>query len=328
MEILNGFQMPKKVVQLSVNEEGTYGKYEAQPFERGFGTTIGHALRRTLLSSIEGAAITAVRIEGVPHEFMSIPGIVEDVTDIILNIKKIPLKMHGHTPRMIRINKTGEGAITSADIETDANVEVLDKTIHIATLDKGVTLNMEMRVKVNRGFVPAEFNHDEDLPIGFIPVDSSHSPIKKVHYEVLPARVGRRTDYDKLILEVFTNGSIHPEDAIAYAAKLLKDQFSLFINFEEVEEEVEESPIEEEKNNELLEKLNTSIDELELSVRAYNCLKNANIKTVGELVQKSEAEVLKIKNFGKITLTELKNVLEGMGLTFGMDVKELLEKNR
>ncbi len=328
MEILNGFQMPKKVVQLSVNEEGTYGKYEAQPFERGFGTTIGHALRRTLLSSIEGAAITAVRIEGVPHEFMSIPGIVEDVTDIILNIKKIPLKMHGHAPRMIRINKTGEGEVTSADIETDANVEVLDKNIHIATLDKGITLNMEMRVKVNRGFVPAEFNHDEDLPIGFIPVDSSHSPIKKVHYEVLPARVGRRTDYDKLVIEVFTNGSIHPEDAIAYAAKLLKDQFSLFINFEEVEEEVEESPMEDEKNNELLEKLNTSIDELELSVRAYNCLKNANIKTVGELVQKSEAEVLKIKNFGKITLTELKKVLEGMGLTFGMDVKDLLEKNK
>ncbi len=328
MEILNGFQMPKKVVQLSVNEEGTYGKYEAQPFERGFGTTIGHALRRTLLSSIEGAAITAVRIEGVPHEFMSIPGIVEDVTDIILNIKKIPLKMHGYAPRMIRINKSGPGDVTSADIETDANVEILDKNIHIATLDKGVTLNMEMRVKVNRGFVPAEFNHDDDLPIGFIPVDSSHSPIKKVHYEVLPARVGRRTDYDKLVMEVFTNGSIHPEDAIAYAAKLLKDQFSLFINFEELEEEVEETPIQDEKENELLEKLNTSIDELELSVRAYNCLKNANIKTIGELVQKSESEVLKIKNFGKITLSELKKVLEGMGLTFGMDVKDLLEKNK
>ena len=328
MEILNGFQMPKKVVQLSVNDEGTYGKYEAQPFERGFGTTIGHALRRTLLSSIEGAAITAVKIEGVPHEFMSIPGIVEDVTDIILNIKKIPLKMHGHAPRMIRINKTGDGVVTSADIETDSNVEILDKDIHIATLDKGVSLNMEMRVKVNRGFVPAELNHDDDLPIGFIPVDSSHSPIKKVHYEILPARVGRRTDYDKLVMEVFTNGSINPEDAIAYAAKLLKDQFSLFINFEEIEEEVEEAPVLDEKNNELLEKLNTSIDELELSVRAYNCLKNAEIKTIGELVQKNESEVLKIKNFGKITLTELKKVLEGMGLTFGMDVKDLLEKNK
>ncbi len=328
MEILNGFQMPKKVVQLSVNEDGTYGKYEAQPFERGFGTTIGHALRRTLLSSIEGAAITAVRIEGVPHEFMSVPGIVEDVTDIILNLKKIPLKMHGHAPRMIRISKKGEGVVTSADIETDANVEVLDKNIHIATLDKGVTLEMEMRVKVNRGFVPAEFNHDDDLPIGFIPVDSSHSPIKKVHYEVLPARVGRRTDYDKLVMEVWTNGSIMPEDAIAYAAKLLKDQFSLFINFEEAEEEVEEVDVHDEKNDELLEKLNTSIDELDLSVRAYNCLKNANIKTIGELVQKTESEVLKIKNFGKITLTELKGVLEGMGLTFGMDVKDLLEKNK
>jgi len=327
MEILKGFQMPKKVVQLSDVSDATYGKFEAQPFERGFGTTIGHALRRTLLSSIEGAAITAVRITGVPHEFMTIPGVLEDVTDIILNLKKIPLKVHGYEPRMIRINKTGEGTVTSADIETDSNVEVLDKNIHIATLDKGVTLEMEMRVKVNRGFVPAEMNADEDLPIGFIPVDSSHSPIKKVNYEVLPARVGRKTDYDKLVMEVWTNGSILPEDAIAYAAKLLKDQFSLFINFEEKQEEVEE-PEQDEKNDELLEKLNTSIEELELSVRAYNCLKNANIKTIGELVQKTESEVLKIKNFGKITLNELKGVLEGMGLTFGMDVKDLLKKNK
>jgi DNA-directed RNA polymerase subunit alpha len=327
MQILSGFQMPKKVVSIKADDSNSYGKFEAQPFERGFGTTIGHALRRTLLSAIEGATITAVKIDGVPHEFMTIPGVAEDVTDILLNLKKIPIKMHGYEPKMIRISAKGEKVVTSGDIITDSNVEILDPNIKIATLDKGATLELEMRVKTNRGFVVAEYNYDDDLPVGFIPMDSSHSPVKKVHYEVLPARVGMKTDYDRLVIEVWTNGTISPEDAIAYAAKLLKDQMSLFINFEE--EEVV-SVVEEvaEESNELLEKLNTSIDELELSVRAYNCLKNADIRKIGDLVQKTEAEVLKIKNFGKITLTELKQVLEGIGLVFGMDVKNLQDNNK
>jgi len=326
MQILSGFQMPKKVVSIQEDNSNSYGKFEAQPFERGFGTTIGHALRRTLLSAIEGATITAVKIDGVPHEFMTIPGVAEDVTDILLNLKKIPIRMHGYESRMIRISAKGEKVVTSGDIITDSNVEILDPNVKIATLDKGATLELEMRVKINRGFVVAEFNYDDDLPVGFIPMDSSHSPVKKVHYEILPARVGMKTDYDRLVIEVWTNATISPEDSIAYAAKLLKDQISLFINFEE--EEVM-SVVEEvaEESNELFEKLNTSIDELELSVRAYNCLKNADIRKIGDLVQKTESEVLKIKNFGKITLTELKSVLEGIGLVFGMDVKGLLDSN-
>lgn len=326
MQILSGFQMPKKVVSIKEDDSSSYGKFEAQPFERGFGTTIGHALRRTLLSAIEGATITAVKIDGVPHEFMTIPGVAEDVTDILLNLKRIPIKMHGYETKTIRISAKGEKVVTSGDIITDSNVEILDPNVKIATLDKGASLEMEMRVKINRGFVVAEFNFDDDLPVGYIPMDSSHSPVKKVHYEILPARVGMKTDYDRLVIEVWTNGTISPEDSIAYAAKLVKDQISLFINFEEeeivsvVEEVAEES-------NELFEKLNTSIDELELSVRAYNCLKNADIRKIGDLVQKNEAEVLKIKNFGKITLTELRSVLEGIGLVFGMDVKNLLDNN-
>lgn len=322
MEFLKGFQMPKRVVPVKEGASDFYGKFEAQPFERGFGTTIGHALRRTLLSSVEGAAITAVKITGVPHEFMIIPGVTEDVTDILLNLKQIPIRMAGYELRTMHLSVKGEKIVTSGDIITDSNIEILDNDIHIATLDKNAMLEMEILVKKNRGYVPAELNEDE-AGVEYIIMDSSHSPVRKVNYEILPARVGMRTDYDKLVLEVWTNGAVSSEDALAYAAKLIKDQLSLFINFEEDEVELKYPEVEVE-NSTLAEKLNTTIEELELTVRAHNCLRNADIRTIGDLVDKTEPEVLKIKNFGKITLTELKKVLEEMGLTFGMDVKSIL----
>ena len=322
MEFLKGFQMPKRVVPVKEGASDFYGKFEAQPFERGFGTTIGHALRRALLSSIEGAAITAVKITGVPHEFMTIPGVTEDVTDILLNLKQIPIRMAGYELRTMHLSVKGEKVVTSGDIITDSNIEILDNDLHIATLDKNATLEMEIMVKKNRGYVPAELNEDE-AGVEYIIMDSSHSPVRKVNYEILPARVGMRTDYDKLVLEVWTNGAISSEDALAYAAKLIKDQLTLFINFEEDEVELKHPEVEVE-NSTLAEKLNTTIEELELTVRAHNCLRNAEIRTIGDLVDKTEPEVLKIKNFGKITLTELKKVLEEMGLTFGMDVKSIL----
>lgn len=322
MEFLKGFQMPKRVVPVKEGASDFYGKFEAQPFERGFGTTIGHALRRALLSSVEGAAITAVKITGVPHEFMTIPGVTEDVTDILLNLKQIPIRMAGYEPRTMHLSVKGEKLVSSGDIITDANIEILDNDVHIATLDKNATLEMEILVKKNRGYIPAELNQ-EDVGVEYIIMDSSHSPVRKVHYEILPARVGMRTDYDKLVLEVWTNGTITPEDAVAYAAKLIKDQLSLFINFQEDEVELKHAEVQVE-NSTLAEKLNTTIEELELTVRAHNCLRNADIRTIGDLVDKTEPEVLKIKNFGKITLTELKKVLEEMGLTFGMDVKSIL----
>jgi DNA-directed RNA polymerase subunit alpha len=322
MEFLKGFQMPKRVVPVKEGASDFYGKFEAQPFERGFGTTIGHALRRALLSSVEGAAITAVKITGVPHEFMTIPGVSEDVTDILLNLKQIPIRMAGYEPRTMHLSVKGEKVVTSGDIITDANIEILDNDILIATLDKNATLEMEILVKKNRGYVPAELNQDE-VGVEYIIMDSSHSPVRKVNYEILPARVGMRTDYDKLVLEVWTNGAISPEDSLAYAAKLIKDQLTLFINFHEDEVELKHTEVQVE-NSTLAEKLNTTIEELELTVRAHNCLRNAEIRTIGDLVDKTEPEVLKIKNFGKITLTELKKVLEEMGLTFGMDVKSIL----
>lgn len=322
MEFLKGFQMPKRVVPVKEGASDFYGKFEAQPFERGFGTTIGHALRRALLSSVEGAAITAVKITGVPHEFMTIPGVTEDVTDILLNLKQIPIRMAGYEPRTMHLSVKGEKLVTSGDIITDANIEILDNDVQIATLDKNATLEMEILVKKNRGYIPAELNQ-EDVGVEYIIMDSSHSPVRKVHYEILPARVGMRTDYDRLVLEVWTNGAITPEDALAYAAKLIKDQLSLFINFQEDEVELKIAEVQVE-NSTLAEKLNTTIEELELTVRAQNCLRNADIRTIGDLVDKTEPEVLKIKNFGKITLTELKKVLEEMGLTFGMDVKSIL----
>ncbi len=300
----------------------TYGRFYAQPFERGFGTTIGNSLRRALLSSIEGAAITAVKIEGVEHEFSSIKGVVEDAIDIILNLKQIPFKLHGQGPKTLFISKSGEGEVTSADIQHDSDVEVLDKSIHIATISAGGELNIEMRLKRGRGYVPAEFNNDDDLSLGYIPVDSVHSPIKKVNYNVEATRQGSNTEMDKLTIEVWTDGSVRPEDAIGMAAKLIKDHMSIFINFEEEEEE-EQQP-EETKRAPLARHdiLDRSVDELDLSVRAYNCLKNADIRTVRDLVKRTEREMLQTKNFGKKSLNEVKEILHGMGLDFGMEFDE------
>jgi len=290
--------------------------FTAQPFERGFGSTIGTGLRRVLLSSIEGAAITAVHIEGVAHEFSPIPGVVEDATDIILNLKQIPFKMMGEGTRTVRLQADAAGEIVSGQIETGADVEVLDRTMHIATVGEGAKLSIEMRLKSGRGYVSADRNNDEDLPVGYIPIDSVHSPVRKVNFSVEAARLGQMTDYDKLTIEVWTNGAISPADAIGQAAKLLKDHMTIFINFEELPETAEEPA--ERAISQMNEVLNRSVEELELSVRSYNCLKNANIQTIGDLVQKTEAEMLRTKNFGRKSLNEIKEILGGLGLTFGM----------
>src|SRR5450432_2476119 len=315
-----GFQKPKRLAVDAETLTETFGKFSAQPFERGFGTTIGNALRRTLLSSIEGAAVTAIRIEGVLHEFQSITGVVEDATDIILNLKQVPFKLAGDGPKALYLRADQPGVVTSGMIEADGDVEILDKNIYLATLSEGGKLDMEMRLKRGRGYISADKNFDADLGIGFIPVDSVHSPVRKVNYTVDAARLGQITDYDKLSLEVWTNGSLTPADSIGLAAKLLKDHMSIFINFEE---EIEASGHMDEGRMQLRnENLNRSVEELELSVRSYNCLKNANIQTIGELVQKTEPEMLKTKNFGRKSLNEIKEILAQMGLSLGMKIDE------
>jgi DNA-directed RNA polymerase subunit alpha len=316
-----GFQKPKRLASDPETLTDRYGRFYAQPFERGFGTTLGNALRRVLLSSIEGAAITAVKIEGVLHEFQSIAGVVEDATDIILNLKQIPLRLHNpEAVKTITLFADKPGAVTAAMIEADADVEVLDRGAHIATVGEGGKLAIEMRVKNGRGYVSADRNFDEDLPVGYIPIDSVHSPVRKVNYAVEAARLGQMTDYDKLTMEVWTNGSIKPTDAVGLGAKLLKDHMSIFIAFEEETPRVEE--VAERAYDARQEYLSRSVDELELSVRAYNCLKNANIRTIGELVQRSEQDMLRTKNFGRKSLNEIKELLSRMNLQLGMKVDE------
>jgi len=311
-----GFQKPKRLVANTETLTERYGMFTAQPFQRGFGTTIGNSLRRVLLSSIEGAAITAVRIDGVDHEFSPIPGVVEDATDIILNLKQIPFKVMSEGTKVCRLVVDKAGEVFSGQIETDADVEVLDRYMHIATVSEGGKLDIEMRLKTGRGYVSADKNFDEDLAIGFIPIDSVHSPVRKVNFSVEAARLGQMTDYDKLTLEVWTNGAISPQDAIGHAAKLLKDHMTIFINFEEIAE-VSDEPAERSMDR-LGEQLNRSVEELELSVRSYNCLKNAGIQTINELVQKTESEMLRTKNFGRKSLNEIKEILAGLGLGLGM----------
>jgi len=297
----------------------TYGKFTARPLERGFGLTIGNALRRILLSSIQGAAVTSVKIQGVLHEFSSVPGVKEDVTDIILNIKELKLKLHTVEEDLVRIEASGEREVKAGDIITTQNVEILNPELHLATLSGDGKLNMELTVSMGKGYVPAEFNKSEQDAVGEIPVDAIFSPILKVNYTVTNARVGRSTDYDRLILEVWTDGSVLPEDAVAYSAKILKDQLSIFINFEEEEEpETIEVAVEEPSFNENLSK---RVEELELSVRSANCLQNANIKYIGELVQKTESEMLRTKNFGRKSLNEIKEILSEMGLSLGMKIE-------
>ncbi|MCD6451191.1 MAG: DNA-directed RNA polymerase subunit alpha [Acidobacteria bacterium] len=318
MLLWKGFQRPKRL-DFDPNElSSTYGRFIAQPLERGFGVTLGNALRRVLLSSIEGAAITAVRIEGAPHEFCSLPGVVEDVIDIILNLKQIPLKLKSEGPKTIYLEADKPGEIRSGDIETGNDVEIVDKDIYIATLSKGGSLRIEMRVKWGRGYVPADRNFDEDLEPGFIPIDSIHSPVKKVRYLVEDARLGQTTDYDRLILEIWTNGCLDPKDALAQAAMLLRKHLNIFIDFEEPAEEEEGE--EDKEGDRILQYLMKPVDELELSVRSYNCLKSANIKTIADLVQKTEQEMLKTKNFGRKSLSEIKEILASMGLQLGMKI--------
>jgi DNA-directed RNA polymerase subunit alpha len=310
--------MPRRLAVEGDSLTDRYGSFSAQPFERGFGTTIGNSLRRALLSSIEGAAVTAVKIEGVEHEFSSIRGVVEDATDVILNLKQIPFKLHGTEPKTLTIRRDGAGEVTSAHIEADADVEILDDSVYIATVEEGGSLNIEMRLKRGRGYVPAERNFDEDLSLGYIPVDSVHTPVKKVNYAVEAARLGQNTEFDKLTIEVWTDGSVRPDDAIGLAAKLIKDHMQIFINFEEDTDEYAYQNIERPRND----VLDRSVDELELSVRSYNCLKDANIRTIRDLVQRSEREMLATKNFGKKSLNEIKEILHSIGLDFGMAFDE------
>ena len=313
--------MPRRLAADIETLTARYGRFSAQPFERGFGTTVGNSLRRALLSSIEGAAITAVKIEGVEHEFSSIKGVVEDATDIILNLKQVPFRMHGGEAKTLRISKEGAGQVTATDIETDADVEVLDPGVHIATISEGGSLKVEMRLKRGRGYVSADRNFDEDLSLGYIPIDSVHTPVKKVNYTVEAARLGQNTEFDKLMIDVWTDGSVKPEDAIGLAAKLIKDHMTIFINFEEDTDDLAYAKLE---RPPLLrnDQLDRSVDELELSVRSYNCLKNADIKTIRDLVQRTEREMLATKNFGKKSLNEIKDILNGMGLDFGMEFDE------
>ena len=312
-----GFQRPKRLEFDAETLTDRYGRCYAQPFERGFGTTIGNALRRVLLSAIEGAAVTSVKIDKVLHEFSPIPGVVEDATDIILNLKEIPIKLHaGHTKTLyLRVDKPGE--IKASDLEADADVDILDPDLHIATVGEGGSLHMEMRVKQGRGYVPADKNFDEDLGVGWIPVDSVHSPVRKVNYKVEAARLGQTTDYDKLSVDVWTDGTVSARDAISLGAKLVRDHLSIFINLEEPVETPAESDGESGRPvaNEHLDK---SVEELELSVRSYNCLKNASIRTIRELVEKTEPEMLRTKNFGRKSLNEIKEILQSMGLGLGM----------
>jgi DNA-directed RNA polymerase subunit alpha len=297
----------------------TYGKFVAEPLERGFGTTLGNSLRRVLLSSLQGAAITSLKIEGVDHEFTTIPEVTEDVTDIVLNIKEVLLRMHTNEQKTIRIEAEGPKEIKAGDIIADDQVEILNPGHHICTVSEGGRLRMEMTCRRGRGYVPAASNKVAGAPIGTIPVDSLFSPVRKVNYQVTNARVGQVTDYDRLSLEVWTDGSVTPQDAVAYAAKIIKEQLTVFINFDETEEPLPiEAPKEEAKLN---ENLFRSVDELELSVRSANCLQQANIKTIGDLVQRTEAEMLKTKNFGRKSLKEIKEILAEMGLSLGMKLE-------
>ena len=325
-----GFQRPKYLECDYETMTNEYGLFSAQPFERGYGITVGNALRRILLSSIVGAAISAVRIEGVLHEFSTLPGIVEDVTDIILNLKSIPLKLNSSEPKKMFLKMSGVAEAKSSDIEHDSEIEILNKDIHIASLDKDGKLNIEMIVENNRGYIPADQNFSEELSVDFIPLDSSHSPVKKVNYRVDPARVGERIDYENLTLEVWTTGAISPTEAISHAAKILRDHMVIFLSIVDEPLQKEHVPIKKEiPYMSQVEILSKSIEHLELSVRSNNCLKAAGIEKIYELVQKTEDELLKTKNFGRKSLTEIKETLSNLGLGLNLELHpKLLERIR
>lgn len=308
---------PKKLEAEEKNLTPTYGRFVGEPFERGFGITVGNSLRRILLSSLQGAAITAVRIRGVLHEFSTLPGVREDVTDLILNLKEVRFKLTEGLQDSARIEVKGEGVLRAGDIKAGPYLEILNPDLHLATLSKEAKLDADLTIKVGRGYVPADRNKDEDAPVGTIPIDAIFSPVRKVNYTVTNARVGQRTDYEKLTMDLWTDGSVRPDDALAYAARILQDQLAIFVNFEETADMAE---MEEEGLPSLNENLFRSVAELELSVRSANCLQNAGIKYIGELVQKTEAEMLKTKNFGRKSLNEIREILHEMGLDFGMHI--------
>ncbi|MDP6685680.1 MAG: DNA-directed RNA polymerase subunit alpha [Candidatus Omnitrophota bacterium] len=313
------FEMPKKLVCEEKSYDAYYGKFAAEPFERGFGATVGNSLRRILISSIEGAAVTSVKIDGVLHEFSTIPGVLEDVPQIILNIKKLVLRSHSRTPKIVRLKASKKGNVTGKNIVTDDTVEVINTDLHIATLTKNTNINMELEIGKGRGYVPSERNKKEGQAIGVIPVDSVFAPVQRVNFHVEDTRVGQITDYDKLIMEIWTNGSVEPKESLLYAAHILQRHVDVFAKLGEVEIE-EEEPEENKEAKEFLSKLTMPISELELSVRSSNCLREARIKTIGELVQKSEQQMITYRNFGKKSLNEIKKILKDMGLSFGMEL--------
>src|SRR3989338_1382908 len=315
------FQMPKRLEGDEASYTQTYGKFISEPFERGYGVTLGNSLRRMLLSSIEGAAVTNIRFDTNQHEFSTVPGVVEDVTEIVLNIKKLVLRSQSKTPKTISIKKNQKGPITAADIDTDETIEVVNKDLHIATLNKDTKFYLEMEVARGRGYVAAEFNKKEDQPIGVIAIDSIFSPVIKVAFTTENARVGQRTDYDRLILEIWTNGAMSPKDALLYASNILQRHLDVFVNFGKLpEEEIEQEPDMQPDEIVLYEKLRLPIAELELSVRSSNCFSEEGIKTIADLVKHSEDEMLSLRNFGKKSLTEIKELLASMGLSLGMKV--------
>ena len=320
-------RMPDEIVWAREAMTDRYGKLVAEPLERGYGITIGNALRRVLLSSLQGAAATGVKIDGVLHEFTVVPGVSEDVTELILNLKQLNLRLHSDGPAMLVLHADKEGRVKASDFENNPNVEITNPDLLIATLGADAMLHMEVIIDAGRGYVQAEDHAFTEKPIGFVPIDSVFSPVRRVNYQVENTRVGQRTDYDKLTLEVWTNGTVTPEDAVSFAAKILKDHLLLLMAFEEEPvEEVEE--ILDDEQLRLLELLNHNVEELELSVRSSNCLRDAGIGTLGDLVRKTEAEMLKYRNFGRKSLQELVDILSDMGLTFGMDVDALLEPGR
>jgi len=325
---LGRFEMPKRLALEEGGSTDTYGRFIAEPFERGYGHTLGNALRRVLLSSLEGAAITTIKIGGVLHEFDTIDGVVEDVTELILNLKKVLLISHSREPKKIELKVDKKGEVTAADIATDGTVEVVNPSHHIAQLNKKVALEIEMEVEVGRGYRHGEMNKKEGQPIGVIPMDSIFTPVRRVAYHVEDTRVGRITEFDKLILEVWTDGRIKPVDALIQSALILREHLSAFADYEKTPLRIEEEEKEErdrKKEEELDHLLTMSINEIELSVRAANCINAADIKTIGDLVQRSEAEMLKYKNFGKKSLNEIKAILTGMGLSLGMKLPETKE---
>jgi DNA-directed RNA polymerase subunit alpha len=324
---LGRFEMPKRLTKDESTATDTYAKFVAEPFETGYGHTIGNSLRRVLLSSLEGAAITSVKIDGAMHEFTTIDGVVEDVTDLVLNLKKVKFKAHNRDAQALMISVNKDGDVTASDIQTNQNVELVNPKQHICTLDRKKKFEMEMEVKVGRGFLPAEENKKQDQPIGVIPIDSIFSPVTRVRYAVENARVGQRTDYDRLLIEIWTDGRITPDDALTQASAILQHHLDVFVGYDKNAVEFEQAEAKQDDERAKLKKLlNMSVNEIELSVRAANCLNNANITTVGQLAMKTEQEMLKYRNFGKKSLNEIKEKLAALGLTLGMTFEpDLLE---